>query len=77
MVDQRPSSTTALLAPPSANGHADSALAARVEQLELVMRDYDVQKAGHRADRAIAIERGNGRIRHHRPKSNRAAMAST
>ena len=35
MVDQRSSSTTALLAPPSANGHAD--LAARVEQLELVM----------------------------------------
>ena len=36
-----------------------------------LMRDHDMEEAGHRADRAIAVERGNRRLGHFRP--NRTA----
>jgi len=46
------------------------------EKLELLMRDVDVQIAGHTAHRAIAVERGNRRFRHLRFEPHSLAMAS-
>ena len=46
-------------------------------KLEMAVRDHDVDEPGHRTDRAIAVDRWNGRFGHFRPETNRAAMAST
>jgi len=49
---------------------------AAAQQLEILMRDDDVEEAGHRADRAIAIERGNRRPRHFGLEPHCPAMTS-
>jgi len=45
-------------------------------QHELVMRYDDVKKTGRRADRAIAVQCGNGRLRQLAPEPHRSTMAS-
>lgn len=43
---------------------------------EIRVRNDDVQEAGHRANRTIAIERRNGRVRQARCKPHRPAMTA-
>jgi hypothetical protein len=45
-------------------------------QLEVLVRNHDVQEAGPPADRAIAVERRYRRVGHSRGESNRAAVAA-
>src|SRR4029453_224132 len=66
--------TEEMLRRPGAEAIAGEGIAPR-NHFECLMGHHDVQEAGHRADRAITIKRGYGRVRHFRPEANRAAMA--
>jgi hypothetical protein len=46
-------------------------------QIKILVRDHDVQEAGHPADRAIAIECRHGRIRQLRRKAHGTAMTAS